>query len=136
MHGVVGQADLITAIVLGRLVTVAGDLMSFVGAARAGPTDPDMRTTPTSQRPFGSTVRESLPFAVALSIVAVIYGAVPFIALPTLGQALWISSFAQSFVNSGWPSIFAHNFGLPAPRRLRSAYQARWWKAPCLRPRR
>ncbi|HIE1300753.1 MULTISPECIES: hypothetical protein [Burkholderia] len=33
MHGVVGQADLITAIVLGRMVTVAGDLMFFVGAA-------------------------------------------------------------------------------------------------------
>ena len=60
-------------------------------------------------------MRESLPFAVALSIVAVIYGAVPFIALPTLGQALWISSFAQSFANSGWPSIFVHNFGLPVP---------------------
>ncbi|KVK77446.1 hypothetical protein WS90_22920 [Burkholderia cepacia] len=60
-------------------------------------------------------MRKSLPFAVALSVVAMIYGAVPFVALPTLGQALWISSFAQSFVNSGWPSIFAHNFGLPPP---------------------
>ncbi|KUY82164.1 hypothetical protein WS46_14760 [Burkholderia sp. RF4-BP95] len=47
--------------------------------------------------------------------MAVVYGAVPFVALPTLGQALWVSSFAQSFANNGWPSIFAHNFGLPAP---------------------
>ncbi|KVK77447.1 hypothetical protein WS90_22925 [Burkholderia cepacia] len=35
MHGIVGQADLITAIVLGRMVTVAGDLMFFLGAALA-----------------------------------------------------------------------------------------------------
>ena len=53
-------------------------------------------------------------FIFALAIVAIVYGAVPFVALPTLGQALWISSFAQSFVNSGWPGILAHNFGIPA----------------------
>ncbi|WP_083286665.1 hypothetical protein [Burkholderia seminalis] len=32
LHSVVGHADLITAIVLGRLVTVAGDLLFFIGA--------------------------------------------------------------------------------------------------------
>lgn len=61
------------------------------------------------------SIREIGLFAFALAIVAIIYGAVPFVALPTLGQALWISSFAQSFANSGWPAIFAHNFGIPAP---------------------
>ncbi|WP_124903084.1 hypothetical protein [Burkholderia sp. Bp9004] len=35
MHGIVGQADLITAIVLGRMVTVTGDLIFFVGATFA-----------------------------------------------------------------------------------------------------
>ncbi|MBR7963238.1 hypothetical protein LGM90_00440 [Burkholderia sp. AU28942] len=35
MHGIVGQADLITTIVLGRTVTVAGDLIFFVGATLA-----------------------------------------------------------------------------------------------------
>ncbi|WP_196798344.1 hypothetical protein [Burkholderia territorii] len=35
MHGIVGQADLITAIVLGRMVTVTGDLIFFVGATVA-----------------------------------------------------------------------------------------------------
>ena len=57
--------------------------------------------------------RHVVPFVAALAIVAAVYGAVPFVALPTLGQALWISSFAQSFVNGGWPAIFAHNFGIP-----------------------
>ncbi|WP_060126365.1 hypothetical protein [Burkholderia territorii] len=73
-----------------------------------------MRTTQRYPRPFAPTLRKSLPFVVALAIVAVVYGAVPFVALPTLGQALWVSSFAQSFANNGWPSIFAHNFGLPS----------------------
>ncbi len=35
MHGIVGQADLVTAIVLGRMVTVTGDLIFFVGATFA-----------------------------------------------------------------------------------------------------
>jgi hypothetical protein len=64
----------------------------------------------TSARKFAL---HAIPFVAALAIVAVVYGAVPFVALPTLGQALWISSFAQSFVNGGWPAIFAHNFGIP-----------------------
>ncbi|WP_175922346.1 hypothetical protein [Burkholderia latens] len=74
-----------------------------------------MRDTQRNPLPSARSLRESLPFVVALAIVAVVYGAVPFVALPTLGQALWVSSFAQSFANSGWPSIYAHNFGLPAP---------------------
>ncbi|WP_141727553.1 hypothetical protein [Burkholderia seminalis] len=74
-----------------------------------------MRDTRRNPLPLQPTLRKSLPFVVALAVVVVVYGAVPFVALPTLGQALWISSFAQSFANSGWPSIFAHHFGLPAP---------------------
>lgn len=74
-----------------------------------------MRNTQRNSLPFIHILRKALPFAGALTVVAVVYGAVPFVALPTLGQALWVSSFAQSFANSGWPSIFAHNFGLPAP---------------------
>ncbi|WP_124903086.1 hypothetical protein [Burkholderia sp. Bp9004] len=74
-----------------------------------------MRDTQRNLPPFAPILRRALPFVAALAVVAVVYGAVPFVALPTLGQALWISSFAQSFANSGWPSIFAHNFGLPAP---------------------
>jgi hypothetical protein len=35
MHGIVGQADLITAIVLGRMVTVTGDLIFFICATFA-----------------------------------------------------------------------------------------------------
>ncbi|WP_322081995.1 hypothetical protein [Burkholderia sp. BCC1972] len=74
-----------------------------------------MRDTRRNPLPFRPTLLKSLLFVVALAVVVVVYGAVPFVALPTLGQALWVSSFAQSFANSGWPSIFAHQFGLPAP---------------------
>ncbi|RWA63642.1 hypothetical protein [Mesorhizobium sp.] len=48
-----------------------------------------------------------------LPIVLVINGAVPGVMAPTMGQALWITSFAQSFAKD--VSIYAHNFGLPQP---------------------
>lgn len=46
-------------------------------------------------------------------VVLSVYGAIPFLAIPTLGQAVWTSGFAESFANAGWPSIKAVNFGLP-----------------------
>jgi hypothetical protein len=54
-------------------------------------------------------------FIAAWFASAAIYGAIPFVTLPTLGQAIWASGFAQSFANAGWPAIFANNFGYPTP---------------------
>lgn len=54
-----------------------------------------------------------LTYFTALMIVLVVYGAIPFLSIPTLGQVVWTSGFAESFVNAGWPSIKAVNFGLP-----------------------
>lgn len=65
-----------------------------------------------------SLARTALPFISALAIVFAVYGAVPFVTLPTLGQALWISSYALSFANHGWPSILAHDFGIPDAARI------------------
>ncbi|MEA3274312.1 MAG: hypothetical protein U9Q81_03270 [Pseudomonadota bacterium] len=53
-----------------------------------------------------------MAYLTALSVVVLVYGAVPFLSVPTLGQAVWTSGFAESFVNGGWPSIKATNFGL------------------------
>lgn len=69
----------------------------------------------SSGKPSGQRVRRVISFVVAVAIVAAINGAVPFVALPSMGSALWNSSFAQSYVNSGWPGIFAHNIGFPHP---------------------
>ncbi|TPN65750.1 hypothetical protein FJ986_15565 [Mesorhizobium sp. B1-1-1] len=49
-------------------------------------------------------------------IILLINGAVPGVLAPTTGQALWITSFAQSFARD--MSIHAHNFGLPQPAAM------------------
>lgn len=54
-------------------------------------------------------------FLGALACACIAFGAIPLLSLPTLGQALWASGFAQSYVHSGWFAIYATDFGLPTP---------------------
>lgn len=51
----------------------------------------------------------------AITIPLWIYGSIPFIAVSSLGQMLWVSGFARSFANAGPFSIYAHDFGAPLP---------------------
>lgn len=51
--------------------------------------------------------------AVCFIFVSLLYGSIPFVTLPTLGQALWTAGFAQSYYNSGFGEIFASNIGYP-----------------------
>jgi hypothetical protein len=53
---------------------------------------------------------------VALATGLLVNGAIPGWMAPTTGQAIWTLSFAQSFANGG--SIYAINFGLPAPAAI------------------
>ena len=52
--------------------------------------------------------------AVALAVVLLVNGAVPGLLAPTGAQLIWMTGFAQSFINDGF-SIYSHNFGLPMP---------------------
>lgn len=49
----------------------------------------------------------------AFALVLVVHAALPGIAMPTLGQAIWTTSFSQSFANAGMMAIHAHGIGYP-----------------------
>ena len=56
-----------------------------------------------------------LAFLVALAFACILFGAIPWVTVPTLGQAIWASGFAQSYANAGGFAIYATDFGLPIP---------------------
>lgn len=72
-------------------------------------------TAVAHRRPLALLGLRLLAFLCALAVACAAFGAIPWMSLPTLGQALWASGFAQSYANSGWFSIYATDFGLPTP---------------------
>lgn len=50
--------------------------------------------------------------------VSVVNGTLPGFGLPTLGQAIWTTGFAQSFAQSPFLSIFTSNIGGPTPQPI------------------
>lgn len=52
---------------------------------------------------------------VTISLILIINGAIPYLAVPTFGQAIWTSGFAISFSNAPILSIYANNIGHPNP---------------------
>ncbi|MBB3612397.1 hypothetical protein [Rhizobium sp. BK602] len=64
------------------------------------------------------TMRESVFAILSLVWVLLLHGAVPFLMMPTLGQAVWATGFAQSFANGSLLDLHAHDFGLPIPSAI------------------
>src|SRR5262245_52644137 len=54
----------------------------------------------------------------AAMFILVVHGAIPFLAVPTVGQAVWTTGFSTSFMNRSILTIQATNFGGPSPARI------------------
>ncbi|MDW6091564.1 hypothetical protein SBX64_03205 [Vibrio rhizosphaerae] len=61
------------------------------------------------------SILKVLSFFFLVVYVLFLYGVIPTVSTPTLGQALWTIGFSKSFINSGMFSIYATNFGYPHP---------------------
>lgn len=71
-------------------------------------------------------ILHSLHFVLGLLFVLLIQGSIPFLTLPTLGQAVWATGFAQSLANSSFFNVYAHNFGYPTPAPISFGLSAVW----------
>ncbi|MBP9726060.1 MAG: hypothetical protein KBD83_01150 [Gammaproteobacteria bacterium] len=63
---------------------------------------------------------------VALVFIVFLQGAVPFLMIPTLGQAVWTMGFAESFTHGSFFTIYAHDFGIPKPAAIAFGLAGAW----------
>ncbi|EIK95625.1 hypothetical protein PMM47T1_16103 [Pseudomonas sp. M47T1] len=72
------------------------------------------------------TLWEILLAFVAVSFVLFIQETVPFLMMPTLGQAIWSMGFSESLANGSIFSLFAHDIGIPKPAAIAFGLAGAW----------
>lgn len=77
-------------------------------------------------RDASSATRSALIGLTAYAAVLLIHSTLPFVMLPTLGQAVWSMGFAESFAHGPWYEIYARHFGLPNPAPIAFGLAGAW----------
>ncbi|MGK7245411.1 hypothetical protein ACSPAH_07270 [Buttiauxella agrestis] len=72
------------------------------------------------------SLKESLVALLAFSLVIYVYGAVPFLMIPTLGQTIWSMGFSLSLANGPLYDLYAHDFGIPNPAAIAFGLAGVW----------
>lgn len=72
------------------------------------------------------TLRNIIFASLAVAFVLFVHGAIPFLMLPTLGQAVWTTGFSQSLANGPLFDFYAHDFGIPKPAAIAFGLAGAW----------
>jgi hypothetical protein len=72
------------------------------------------------------TLPQALVAFLAVILVLFTQEAIPFLMMPTLGQAVWSMGFAESLANGPIFSVFAHHFGIPHPAAMAFGLSGAW----------